>query len=171
MGCNVQGEIPAPSLLYHLFIHYNLFSECLTRVLSSVPQVLYLGVPAPLPPKFWSPPKGYFMAFQMAWNNGDRFRFRLNLFTVWSCGETEWHKVSFVRERYDMCCDLQRDDSEVLWLEGAWETWQLHWLVLGIDSLLYLIMLVTVIAMWTWRCWIKSAAVFSRPKQLPVFLV
>lgn len=26
-----------------------------------------------------------------------------------------------------MCCDLKRDCSEVLWPEGAWETWQLLW--------------------------------------------
>lgn len=29
--------------------------------------------------------------------------------------------------RGKMCCDLKRDCSEVLRLEGAWETWQLLW--------------------------------------------
>lgn len=28
-----------------------------------------------------------------------------------------------------------------------------------------------IISMWPWWCWLKKAVVFSRPKQLPVFLV
>lgn len=80
MGCNIQWKVPALSLLYHLFIHYNFFSEFLARLVSSVSQGLDGGWAAALS-KFWLPPEGYSVAFQIAWNNVSRFRFHLNLFT------------------------------------------------------------------------------------------
>lgn len=91
-----KGEVPALSFLYHIFIHDDFFSECLTRFLFSVQQGLGSGwsiIFTPISPGFH--PKGYSMAFQTVWNNWSRFRFHLNLFTGWSCGEAEWHKASF----------------------------------------------------------------------------
>lgn len=75
-------DVPALSFLYHIFIHDDLFSECLTRLLLSVQQGLGSGwstIFTPVNPGLH--PIGYSMAFQTVWNNWSRFRFHLNLFT------------------------------------------------------------------------------------------
>lgn len=75
---------------------------------------------------------------------------------IWTClladpvGKLNGKKCLLSGTGKIMCCDLKRDCLEVLWLEGAWETWQLLWLDLGLYSLLFFIMLVTLIAMWPW---------------------
>lgn len=116
-----QGFLPLHCSIIYFFT--NFFLGYLARLLSSVAQGVNHGVNHFLYlVSFGLRLKGTSVpAFQFAWNNGRRFKFHLTCFPVDTVGKLN----GTVRQRSKTCCDLKRDCSEVLWLEGAWEKWQL----------------------------------------------